>query len=371
MGNTASGTSRERLVTASIAKYMTITKPQVMALRNAIVPLASKRGGSIKRNNLHFALQEANVADTPDKEVLDLLFTMWDMTGSGRVACVEFVIGLSVLACKEDAIETALRFALQVADKNRTGKISSKDASAFLRSTSPDLLFRGESRVGCTDSHTIVAPYFTGICATATYFGDRPLALRQIYKIVDTMFGNNSSTGVQEGEDLTHDQFVRLLTEQPCVQDVVRVKGKKKKSIHKQQTETSSPIAASSSSPVNPKSALDRLQEKFQQDENLDTVCSNSLLETSLAAGATEESDPDEKSQAVSSNYSTDFSSHMSSVQLTPLTKITISSNNPSPVQSQQPQLSLQTLQTMQPTIQKSNRQGLLIPWMKAKTVQA
>jgi hypothetical protein len=185
------------------------------------------------------------------------------------------------------------------------------------------------------------------------------------------MFGTNASTGVQEGEDLTHDQFVRLLTEQTCVQDVVRVKGKKpQKSIHKQQAETSSPITANN--PVNAKSALDRLQEKFQQDENMETVCSNSLIETSLAAGPTEESDPDEKSQAVSSNYSTDFSSHMSSVQLTPLTKITISSNNTSPVQSQQqPPLSLQTLQTIQPTIQKSNKQGLLIPWMKAKTVQA
>jgi Ca2+-binding EF-hand superfamily protein len=134
MGNAISATTGESLFTATMAKYMSLTKPQVMAVRNTIIPLASPRSGSIKRNNFKYALSQAGVAETPDQEVLDLLFTMWDTKGSGRIAFAEFMVGISVLACKEDSVEQAIRFALQVADRNRTGKISSKDASTFLRS---------------------------------------------------------------------------------------------------------------------------------------------------------------------------------------------------------------------------------------------
>lgn len=135
MGNAISATTGESLVTASMARYMTLTQEQAIAIRNELLPMAVKRRGSIKRGNFHFALQQADLAENPDQEVLDLLFTMWDMTGSGRVAGVEFVIGMSVLACKDESIEEAIRFALEIADGNNTGKISSKDSIALLRST--------------------------------------------------------------------------------------------------------------------------------------------------------------------------------------------------------------------------------------------
>jgi len=59
---------------------------------------------------------------------------MWDAHGSGRVACAELVVGISVLACRYDGVEDALRFALEVSDKYSTEMISSRDASALLRS---------------------------------------------------------------------------------------------------------------------------------------------------------------------------------------------------------------------------------------------
>jgi Ca2+-binding EF-hand superfamily protein len=116
-----------------MAKYLTITKIQVMAMRNTLLPLASQRRGSIKREQLLFAMQKAGVPETPDQHVLNLLFRMWDLRGTGRVACSEFIVAISVLACKDDTVENATRFALQVADRDRTGVISSRDASAFLR----------------------------------------------------------------------------------------------------------------------------------------------------------------------------------------------------------------------------------------------
>ena len=135
MGNSYSTTTSDILYTAAMAKYMTLTKPQVMAIRNTLAPLSNIQGGMVKRNHLMFALKQAEVAESPDQEVLNLLFTMWDMTGTGRVLCAEFIVGVCVLACKEDSIEQALRFALQVADRHRSGQICSKDASTFLRST--------------------------------------------------------------------------------------------------------------------------------------------------------------------------------------------------------------------------------------------
>ena len=134
MGNAVSATTGRSLFTASMAKYMNLTKPQVMAVRNIATRLASTKHGSISRRNFQYALNQAEVAKTPDQEVFNLLFTMWDLNGTDRVSCAEFIIGMSFLACKEDSVEQAIRFALQVADRNRSGMISSKEASTFMRS---------------------------------------------------------------------------------------------------------------------------------------------------------------------------------------------------------------------------------------------
>jgi len=139
MGNTVSPRSGEILKTAAISKYsMKITKPQVLALRDQLSASYQhndrKHRGTVRRKTFQDALEAAGITVEPDQDILNLLFTMWDAHGSGRVACAELVVGISVLACRYDGVEDALRFALEVSDKYSTEMISSRDASALLRS---------------------------------------------------------------------------------------------------------------------------------------------------------------------------------------------------------------------------------------------
>jgi hypothetical protein len=171
-----------------MAKYTCITKPQVMALRNLLVVAStsssvptttaknyqknvknskdmntatitkngSRRTGGknssgstpedgpfmIQRHQLHQAMQQVNLISDPDQEVLDLLFTMWCSTDQGKqqkylqVPWLEFMISISLLACKTDSLDQALRFSLYVISRNRTvhasRTVSSTDAIAFI-----------------------------------------------------------------------------------------------------------------------------------------------------------------------------------------------------------------------------------------------
>lgn len=134
MGGAHSTTTGYSLYTAAVAKYVSVTKPQIMAVRNTLILVASPKRGTVQREQLRHALRQAGVAPAPDADVFDLLYTMWDVKGTNRVVGTEFMVGVSVLACKDDSIEQAIRFALQVGDRNRKGTISSNDASVFLRS---------------------------------------------------------------------------------------------------------------------------------------------------------------------------------------------------------------------------------------------
>jgi hypothetical protein len=188
------------------------------------------------------------------------------------------------------------------------------------------------------------------------------MALKQIYKMVDTIFETMTLIS-QEAEDLTHDEFVKGLTSQPAFQEVVRVRG-----------ERPSPLLTPTS-PFPQKSSLTKQQPKLNEDANLETQCSNSLGENSLTEKPTEGSD--EKS-AGSAAYSTDFSSHMSSVLLTPLARIAISTNQ-APLHQQQLPPSSQPKRTssftrLPPVLEATTRsssslvQGFSsIPWLKPK----
>jgi hypothetical protein len=97
----------------------------------------------IQRHQLHQAMQQVNLISDPDQEVLDLLFTMWCSTDQGKqqkylqVPWLEFMISISLLACKTDSLDQALRFSLYVISRNRTvhasRTVSSTDAIAFIQ----------------------------------------------------------------------------------------------------------------------------------------------------------------------------------------------------------------------------------------------
>jgi Ca2+-binding EF-hand superfamily protein len=134
MGN-AESADGSVLKTAAIAKHrMQIEKGQVESMVKALRPLASFRRGSIKGHCLQYAMEKAQVSEEPDGEIIELLFTLWDENGTGRVKCNDFMVGISVLACKDDDFLGAIKFALQIADSQNSGMISSKNANMFLLS---------------------------------------------------------------------------------------------------------------------------------------------------------------------------------------------------------------------------------------------
>ena len=182
-----------------MAKYTNITKPQVMAIRNLLVLLSQQQQQKqsstttttttdaddrpimmmmIQRKQLLKAIQKVNLAKDPDHDIIDLIFTMWcqyehvntnetndidptrstpqqqqqqrSSTSSSKAAVpwYEFLISLSLLACKTDTFEQSIRFTLYVVHRNhfyhtttttnlpsQQGYISSTDAISFLQGT--------------------------------------------------------------------------------------------------------------------------------------------------------------------------------------------------------------------------------------------
>lgn len=140
---------------------------------------------------------------------------------------------------------------------------------------------------------------FLGICTTASYFGDKLLPSRHIYKVVDSIFETMTLIS-QDADDMTHAKFVTLLAEQKLVKNVFLVRNEKPKL-------------------TNHPSVLRATKKNLHTRPEIDD---NSLGKNSLKAT----SDEDEvKSTQISNDY-TDLDSHMSSLMLTPLAKIPISS---------------------------------------------
>jgi hypothetical protein len=204
MGNAISATTQNYFYTSCMAKYTNITKPQVMAIRNLLVLLSQQppSGGHAKNSNhvsssgtttssndgqimiqrkhLKKAIHKVNLAKDPDHDIIDLIFTMWcqydDSTSdevqekigtetasphtkrssrSKQVPWYEFLISISLLACKTDTFEQSIRFTLYVVHRNhfynsgssnannnamstnksQQGYISSMDAVSFLQGT--------------------------------------------------------------------------------------------------------------------------------------------------------------------------------------------------------------------------------------------
>lgn len=151
MGNTYSATTQRSLATAAMAKYVHLTKPQLMRLRDTVLPYSKTTQGQIQRSYIEYGLSQSleqpppsatnsdhnhhHHTDNNDAIILGHLFTLCD-TGHGRVDCMEFIVGISILACKTDSFEVALRFALRVLDVTGVGEIDSRNAFKMLKGES-------------------------------------------------------------------------------------------------------------------------------------------------------------------------------------------------------------------------------------------
>lgn len=133
MGNNP---SRQGLALVAMAKYMSLTKEQVLLLQRSCNELASQQGESdmISLDKFRQAMIRAAVQQYPDQDVLENMFTMWDLTGESRVLQKEFVVGISALACPCEGLQKTLSFVIQVMDFEKRGEISAKQLVTLLKS---------------------------------------------------------------------------------------------------------------------------------------------------------------------------------------------------------------------------------------------
>ena len=136
MGNQHSSSHHDPLYTTAVANYMRLTKHKVILLQQAMERRRRRRNGTICQQHFCQALAEVKLHSTKDQDVLLNLFDLWDVQGTGRVPCDEFIIGLAPLACKRgESISTVLYFAMQLADVEGNGRISASETLLLLQST--------------------------------------------------------------------------------------------------------------------------------------------------------------------------------------------------------------------------------------------
>ncbi|GAX14055.1 hypothetical protein FisN_5Lh015 [Fistulifera solaris] len=199
MGNNHSN----QLATPHVAKYMRLTKHQVMDLHIACKQLA--RGTRcFSRNHFHAALQHAKITSVTDRDILTLLCTMWDLKGDGKVPCLDYSLSLAPLCCPGESMEQVLQFCFAIIDTNDA--VTSQETVLILKS----------------------------ICATAAYFGDETFTVRQLYKIVDQVF-DSMTIMTETTEALEHWMVAKKLGEHPLVIKLLCNPKNTKRSIDKNQ----------------------------------------------------------------------------------------------------------------------------------------
>jgi Ca2+-binding EF-hand superfamily protein len=193
---------------SAVAKSVNLTKPQIMEIRHSCADMASANN-RIRRKLFQLAVAKAGVQEEPDAEILDFLFTMWDVNGESRVPYLEFVASFATLACRYENLASAMYFLLKVMDLKDTGKVTSAELIVMLQSTSldvPGLALSGLSLLHL-DPHT---PFscpslaLSGISQTASYFGDSLMTENQIYKLSDSVFDNITMINADDQDAISH-----------------------------------------------------------------------------------------------------------------------------------------------------------------------
>lgn len=82
----------------------------------------SKR--KISRRAFNHNVQLCKINEKPDAEILDCLFTMWDMRGDDSILVPPFLLSLAPLACRYDDLKEVFSFALSVFIKETNGELS-------------------------------------------------------------------------------------------------------------------------------------------------------------------------------------------------------------------------------------------------------
>ena len=131
MGNSISNRApEERLSIECIAKYMSVSKQQLVDLRNrCYMSMDSKR--KIDRRSFNTNVKRCRIRSRPDAEILDGLYTMWDLHGEDSILLPPFILSLAPLACAEEDLEDILRFSLNIFERETSG-ILTADRIVFI-----------------------------------------------------------------------------------------------------------------------------------------------------------------------------------------------------------------------------------------------
>ena len=124
MGNSISNRRLDdRLAIECMAKYMSLTKQQLIDLRNrCYMSMDSKR--KINRRSFNANVSRSRISEEPDAEILNGLYTMWDLHGEGNILLPPFILSLAPLACAEEDLEDILRFSLNIFERETSGVLT-------------------------------------------------------------------------------------------------------------------------------------------------------------------------------------------------------------------------------------------------------
>lgn len=122
----------EYLAMECVAKYMSITKQQIIDLRNrCYMSMDSKR--KINRRSFNNNVKLCKIKESPDGEILDCLFTMWDLQVDESILVPPFILSLAPLACRNEDFKNILTFSLSVFERETEGELSAEQVVFILK----------------------------------------------------------------------------------------------------------------------------------------------------------------------------------------------------------------------------------------------
>mmetsp|Transcript_14370 Transcript_14370/g.26116 ORF Transcript_14370/g.26116 Transcript_14370/m.26116 type:complete len:208 (-) Transcript_14370:46-669(-) len=168
MGNGQAKRSK-RMAMEAMSHMVQLTKNQLLELREKCYHYCihdeandenNEHSFNISREDFRAAMQDVGIADVDlDAEVLDKLFTMWDLNEVDRIPLLEFLTGVTPLTSWAD-VQSKLQFAFEVFDIHREGRLRESDTLSVLAS----------------------------INSTAAYFGDPILTTDQIKEVIRKVY---------------------------------------------------------------------------------------------------------------------------------------------------------------------------------------
>jgi Ca2+-binding EF-hand superfamily protein len=127
MGNTPINANARNTVSplaiTAVSRRLKLKKTKVIYLREVLNSLADDDDDCIKYDHFKEGLKQAKFLKPREVDVFDLLFTMWDHDGKGKISFKNLVVGIAPLACPEEDLGKVLQFAMIISDEDKRGTI--------------------------------------------------------------------------------------------------------------------------------------------------------------------------------------------------------------------------------------------------------